>query len=51
MCVEYVINSVYLQELTFDRVKLKKKNKNKKRKLKNCKFCRGEWEGLNLPRH
>ena len=40
LCVEYVTNSVYLQELTFDRVKLKKKNKNKKRKLKNCKFCR-----------
>ena len=43
--MEYVINSVYLQELTFDRVKLKTKNKNKKRKLKKLQVLQGGGGG------
>ena len=39
--MEYVTNSVYLQELTFDRVKLKKKKQKQKKEIKKLQVLQG----------
>ena len=43
--MEYVINSVYLQELTFDRVKLKTKKQKQKKEIKKLQVLQGGGGG------